>query len=289
MGKFNWNFLNKNSFIVLNIETSGLNKTFDSIIEIAAIKYVNGKIVDKFSTFVKPLKPIDKKTTDLTGITNEMLINAPIIDDVLYKFKEFIEDMDIVGYCISFDWNFLLRKFKEICIYPNNITFDVFALAKKTFPKEEKNKLIDVCERLNIKTDNSHRALNDTERTLEVFLKLKEMNKDKIDENKYISKTEEETKEQNIVDSKFYGDIKRVSSWNKKRKKDGAIQQSRQYIFINNNGVSGQLYFDNLTKTWHNVDYPNPLNIKEVELKVLKFLGLKTKDDLVNYSSFSYK
>ena len=78
------------SFVSVDIETTGLSPIFDEIIEIGAVKYQNGKPIDTFSSLIKPFEPIDEFITELTGITNEMLENAPSLPSVLPSFLEFI-------------------------------------------------------------------------------------------------------------------------------------------------------------------------------------------------------
>ena len=96
-----------NDYIVLDIETTGLDPEFDEIIEIGAIKVINGKIVDEFSELVKPSNAITPFISSLTGITNDMLKTAKNINQVLPKFLDFVKDMTIVGHNVNFDINFI--------------------------------------------------------------------------------------------------------------------------------------------------------------------------------------
>ena len=86
-----------NKYIAFDIETTGLDSMYDEIIEIGAIKIEDGKEIETFSTLIKPEYEIDEFITELTGITNEMVIDAPKINEVLPKFMDFINDSVILG------------------------------------------------------------------------------------------------------------------------------------------------------------------------------------------------
>ena len=96
-----------NEYIVFDIETTGLDASYDEIIEIGALKIKNNEIVDKFTSLIKPKYPIDEFITELTGITNEMVKDAPLINEVLPRFIDFIGDEILVGHNINFDINFV--------------------------------------------------------------------------------------------------------------------------------------------------------------------------------------
>jgi len=99
--------LNLSSFIALDFETTGLSPHSDRIIEIAAIRYIDGKITDRFVTLVNPERHISNIITDLTGITNSMVATAPKEKDILDKFFTFIGDFPLIAHNISFDMKFL--------------------------------------------------------------------------------------------------------------------------------------------------------------------------------------
>lgn len=95
------------TYTVLDIETTGLDPRYCEIIEISAMKYSSGQNIGTFSTLVKPSEPIDEYITSLTGITNDMLKNAPDIVETMQKFYNFVGSDLIVGYNVNFDINFL--------------------------------------------------------------------------------------------------------------------------------------------------------------------------------------
>lgn len=94
-------------FVAFDIETTGLDKKEDAIIEIGAVKIKNGEIIDKFDTFVDPERYISYDITQLTGISNEMVVGQPTIDIALMKFKEFIGNSVLIAHNAQFDMSFI--------------------------------------------------------------------------------------------------------------------------------------------------------------------------------------
>ena len=90
-----------NSYVVIDVETTGLDPTYDKIIEIGALKVENGTLVDTFSTLVNPGVPVDDFITQLTGITNDDLASAPALDSALSAFSNFIGDSILVGHNVG--------------------------------------------------------------------------------------------------------------------------------------------------------------------------------------------
>lgn len=135
------------SFVLFDIETTGLSARHDEIIEIGAVKVVDGAIVDQFQSFVNPRRKITSFAKELTGIDDAMVLAAPTFEQIAPKFMEFIKDSILVAHNAGFDYDFVntkLRenKFVEIkqplidtlnlakCIYPNQKTFSLGSLAK---------------------------------------------------------------------------------------------------------------------------------------------------------------
>lgn len=163
------------NYIVLDIETTGLDPYYDEIIEIGALKINSDKIVDQFSTLVKPEKPIDDFITNLTGITDEMVSNAPNIRDILPSFLAFTGDSAIVGHHVHFDINFIYDKTMEhfgTCFENNFI--DTLKLSKRLFPLMKSYRLTDLVRDFNINAKPNHRALADCASTYELFSFFKE-------------------------------------------------------------------------------------------------------------------
>lgn len=164
------------TFVVFDIETTGLSKETESITEIGAVKVVDGKIIDRFSTFVNPERPIPAEITKLTGITNEMVADAPVITEILPKFLEFCQDTVLVAHNANFDTGFIRLNAERKCgIEVKNTVLDTLELSRALLPELKKHKLDIVCEQLGVSLEGHHRAVNDAEATAEVFLKFIDM------------------------------------------------------------------------------------------------------------------
>lgn len=171
------------NFTVIDIETTGLDPNYDEIIEIGAMKVRDNVIVATFESLIKPdgyysyddddnetFEYVDAFITELTGITNEMLESAPLIEDVLPKFIDFIGDDVLIGHNVNFDINFLYDSLEDNLqfIFKNDF-IDLMRLSRKLYPEFKNHKLKTVAESLKVNTDNNHRALKDCSITLECF------------------------------------------------------------------------------------------------------------------------
>ena len=163
-------------FTVFDIETTGLSKERDQITEIGAVKIKDGKIIDKFSTFVNPKMPISEEITKLTGITDEMVKDAHFIEQVLPEFMRFFGDGILVAHNASFDTGFI-RKAAEVHSLGeiDNTIIDTVELSRALLPELKKHKLDIVCEHLGVSLKGHHRAVNDAQATAEVFIKFIDM------------------------------------------------------------------------------------------------------------------
>lgn len=159
-------------YVVFDLETTGLDATKDEIIEIGACKIKNGKICEVFSTFVKPSKKIPKEITDLTGITDLMVKDAPTINYVLPDFYKFCYGSTLVAHNIAFDIGFVHNISKKFSYNFSNDTMDTMDIAKKKLPGLKNYKLGTIVEKLGIVLENAHRAVNDATATAKVFVKL---------------------------------------------------------------------------------------------------------------------
>lgn len=159
-----------NDYIVLDIETTGLDPKFDEIIEIGAIKVINGEIVDEFSELVKPSCSITPFISSITGITNEMLENAKNINQVLPRFLDFVKDMTIVGHNVNFDINFIYDYALYISkkIFSNNY-IDTLRFSRKLFTNLHDHRLQTISQYLNLQEENYHRASYDCKTTLNIY------------------------------------------------------------------------------------------------------------------------
>ncbi len=155
-------------YIIIDIETTGVSPEWDSIIEVAALKYQNGTLVDSFESLIKPESTysdgtfIDSFIEKLTGITNEMLKNAPTAPGILAQYRDFLGDAILVGHNVNFDINFLYDYFMEYLSLPlTNNYIDTMRLSRKLHPEDAHHRLIDLAQRYHVDYTSAHRALRD--------------------------------------------------------------------------------------------------------------------------------
>lgn len=168
--------LSQTTFVIVDLETTGASpKNGSAITEIGAIKVKTGQIIDQFESFVNPLAPIPEYITNLTGITSQMLMNAPIIDEIFPKFLEFVghhEESVLVAHNAPFDLSFLKSAAKELdLIWPKYRTLDTVTIARQVLSKEDvpNCKLGTLAEFFGTKVEPNHRALDDAKATTEVL------------------------------------------------------------------------------------------------------------------------
>lgn len=161
------------SFVVYDFETTGIDFERDEIIEIGALKIVNGEYKEVFSTLVKPKRPIPQEATKVNRITNDMVKNKYSIEQVIRDFYLFCKGCQMVGYnSINFDSQFLYKAARSVNINFDNNQIDAFLLAKQKLKGLKNYKLGTVSTFLEVNLIDAHRALNDVLATAEVFLKL---------------------------------------------------------------------------------------------------------------------
>ena len=166
-------------YVVFDIETTGFSATSDRIIEIGAVKVKAGEITDYYSTFVNPEVPIPFEITNLTSITDDMVMDAQTIDKVLPEFLEFVGDAALVAHNAGFDVGFIKENAKRLGLNHKYTYLDTVALARVLLPTLGKFKLNIVAKALNISLENHHRAVDDAKATAEIFVKFIEMLKER--------------------------------------------------------------------------------------------------------------
>jgi DNA polymerase-3 subunit alpha (Gram-positive type) len=160
------------SFVVFDLETTGLFRCLDKITEIGAVKIENGKITERFSTFVNPERPIPKKIVELTSITDEMVAVAPKIEEILPKFFEFCKGSVLVAHNARFDTGFI-RKVAKDCGFEYNFSHvDTLMLARGLYPEFVNHRLSTLTKNLKVTLSHHHRAVDDANATAEVFIKM---------------------------------------------------------------------------------------------------------------------
>lgn len=156
----------EDTYVVFDTETTGLSAVYNTIIEIGAVKVKNGKVIDQFKMFVDPQEPISRKITEITGITDEMVKGAPLLEEALPKFKEFIGNAVLAAHNARFDMGFLNMGLKRIGLESLlNPVIDTVELARFLYPKMKNYKLNTLCDAFNIELNNHHRAYHDAEAT----------------------------------------------------------------------------------------------------------------------------
>ena len=166
-------------YCVLDIETTGLSFRTEKITELGAVIYKNGEIIDEFEGFVNPEKPIPAEVVEVTHITDDMVKDAETIETILPKFLEFIGDRVIVAHNADFDVGFIKYNAEKLGIKLENTYIDTLRLAKDLFPDYKKYKLGIIAEKLGIKVEVAHRALDDVITLVKVFKVMLDMLKEK--------------------------------------------------------------------------------------------------------------
>jgi DNA polymerase III subunit epsilon len=165
------------TYIVCDVETTGLSPHYNRITEISFVKIQDGEITDKFSTLINPKQHIPREITYLTGITNEDVIDKPIFDDIAPKIIKFFEDIDFtntvfVGHNVSFDYKFVSESFRRMD-EPINFTVKTLCtckLARRLLRQLKSKSLGNVAEYLGIRQARKHRAFDDTMATAKILL-----------------------------------------------------------------------------------------------------------------------
>lgn len=165
-------------YVVFDLETTGTSCIKDRVVEISAVKVVGGVVTDEFSTLVNPEMHISPWATEVNGITDDMVAEAPTFDVALKNFLDFAGDMILVGHNIKyFDMKFICRDALEYFGKTiGNDYIDTLPIAKMYLPEMEHHKLSDLAEHYGISSDGAHRALFDCHMNQKVFEMLaKEM------------------------------------------------------------------------------------------------------------------
>lgn len=174
--KFN-DFIMNNKFVVFDLETTGLDPELCEITEVGAVKIENGEITERFSSFAKPKFPIPEEVERLTHITNDMVANAPKIEDVVYDFYDWSRGAIISGYnIIGFDMKFLRKVADRLNLNFDNEVIDTFIVARQSNIKTSNYKLGTVVKALGLTLTDAHRAYNDAYATAQVLMELNKEN-----------------------------------------------------------------------------------------------------------------
>lgn len=156
------------SIVSLDLETTGLDPNRDAIIEIGVVRFTGSRIEGTWETLVNPGRPVPAFVSQLTGINDSMLTNAPRFRNVMLELEGFVGDSPILGHNIAFDTSFLKRQgmFKE------NLTLDTYDLASVLMPSASRYRLNALASVLGVFPGNAHRALDDAKTVHQVYLRL---------------------------------------------------------------------------------------------------------------------
>ena len=167
------------TYCVLDLETTGFSFRTEKITEVGIMKVKNGEVIDEFSCFVNPEKPIPQRVVEVTNITDDMVKDAETIDKVMPKILEFVGDSVLVAHNADFDIGFLKYNANKLGLSLDNTYLDTLRLAKDLFPDYKKYKLGKIAENLGIKVEVAHRALDDVDTTVKVLNVMLNMLKEK--------------------------------------------------------------------------------------------------------------
>ena len=166
-------------YVVFDLETTGFSPDKNKIIEIGAVKVEGGAITERFSTFVNPEVPIPFHIEELTSIRDDMVMDAPKIEEILPQFMAFCEGAIMVAHNAEFDMSFILKNCERQQICTDFTVIDTVALARMLLPNLNRFKLDTVAKALGISLDHHHRAVDDAACTAEIFVKFIRMLKDR--------------------------------------------------------------------------------------------------------------
>ncbi len=170
-------------YAILDIETTGLNSATERITEIAIYIHDGKKIVDQFQTLLNPEKRIPFRITGLTGINNKMVRNAPRFCEIARQIIELTEDKVIVGHNVAFDYGFIRAEFRRLFYEYKRKTICTRKLARKFLPGRKSYGLGVLCNDINIKINNRHRAGGDALATVSLFEYLNQISHEPLIKN----------------------------------------------------------------------------------------------------------
>ncbi|MCA1040811.1 PolC-type DNA polymerase III [Bacillus infantis] len=165
--------LAEGTYIVFDVETTGLSAVYDTIIELAAVKIHDGEIIDRFESFANPHHPLSATTINLTGITDDDVRNAPEVEEVLRRFKEWSQNDILVAHNASFDMGFLNTGYKRYGVgKAANPVIDTLELARFLLPEMKNHRLNTLAKKFDVELTQHHRAIYDAEATGYLLIKM---------------------------------------------------------------------------------------------------------------------
>lgn len=158
-------------YVVFDLETTGISSTYDEVIEISGIKVRGGQVTDEYTSLVNPERSIPRGASQVNGITDDMVRNAPVFRDVLMDFFEFLGDDVLIGHNIhNFDMRFVYRDAERYYgKLPGNDYIDTLSVARNYLPQLSHYRLVDLASFYDISVKGAHRALNDCRMNQQVY------------------------------------------------------------------------------------------------------------------------
>ena len=167
------------TYCVFDLETTGISHLTEKITEIGIIKIKNGEVIDTFETFVNPEKPIPAEVVEVTHITDDMVKDAPTIDKIMPKVLEFMKGSVLVAHNADFDIGYMKYNCEQLGLDFDFTHIDTLRLAKAIYPEFSRYKLGFIADKLGIKVEVAHRALDDVKTLVAVFKEMIEKAKDR--------------------------------------------------------------------------------------------------------------
>lgn len=159
---------NKNIFVAIDVETTGLSPFANELIEVSAIKYEGNKKIDTFSTLIRPKVPIPYYITKITGITNDMVKNAPEVEQVMPELIHFVGDSAIVAHNANFDYKFIQNYSNNS--FTKNKVIDTVPIGRRLYPELPNHKLGTIARHIGITENGFHRAEFDCECCAKIYM-----------------------------------------------------------------------------------------------------------------------
>lgn len=169
-----WTVDPEQEYVVVDVETTGGNAQWNRVTEIGAVKVKGNRIIDEWSTLLHPGRPIPKKIVELTGITDEMVADAPRFEDIAEEFLEFLGDCVFTAHRAAFDFAFIQTEFGRVDIDFRAPTLCTVVAMKRYFPGLPSYGLARLCDTFGIELASHHRALCDAKATAALLLKINE-------------------------------------------------------------------------------------------------------------------
>lgn len=243
-----------NTYVVIDVETTGRSAAYDELIEVSAIKILNNNIIDTFSSLVHPSGEIPEFISKLTGITNEMVESAPPISAVINKYITFISTHTLVGHNINYDINFINKYAVQYGFPPISNNFvDTLRIFRKLYPSLSHHRLSDLAALYQIDYSNAHRALTDCEITQKCFCAMAEdINVKYSDMEQFINLFQTKNSSKKLRASDISANVSEMDSENPLYGKtfvftgtlDKMLRREAMQIVVDRGGFNG----DNVTK-----------------------------------------